>query len=152
MFASNTVTVLREEEAYSFLSLVSDCGGGLGLFIGFNFLMFWDSVVWALKKIRVKLCGGGSVLRFIDRCLLPIGCIKILENWNNRSDVGSKCFNTVVWSLMRHHGHGVGTTGVGELAHSDPLVCLGIIPQHLSHFFYLVRTSYNIACIQSIYI
>ena len=80
MFASNTVTVYREEEAYSLLSLVSDCGGLLGLFIGFNFLMLWDSVVWALKKIRVKLCGGGSVLRCIDKCFLPIGCIKILEN------------------------------------------------------------------------
>ena len=80
MFGSNTVTVLREEEAYSLLSLVSDCGGLLGLFIGFNFLIFWDSVVWALKKIRVKLCGDGSVLRCIDKCLLPIGCIKHLEN------------------------------------------------------------------------
>ena len=80
MFGSNTVTVYREEEAYCLLSLVSDCGGLLGLFIGFNFLMFWDSVVWALKKIRVKLCGGGFVLRCIDKCLLPIGCIKILEN------------------------------------------------------------------------
>ena len=80
MFGSNTITVYREEEAYSLLSLVSDCGGLLGLFIGFNFLMFWDSVVWALKKIRVKLGGDGSVLQCIDRCLLPIGCIKILEN------------------------------------------------------------------------
>ena len=80
MFGSDTVTVLREEEAYSLLSLVSDCGGLLGLFIGFNFLMFWDSVVWALKKIRVKLCGDGSVSRYIDKCLLPNGCIKHLEN------------------------------------------------------------------------
>ena len=62
MFGSSTVTVLQEEEAYSLLSLVSDCGGLLGLFIGFNFLMFWDAVVWALKKIQVKLCGCGSVL------------------------------------------------------------------------------------------
>ena len=55
MFASNTVTVMREEEAYSFLYLVSDCGGVLGLFIGFNFLMLWDSVVWALKRIKRKI-------------------------------------------------------------------------------------------------
>ena len=60
MFASNTVTVYREEEAYSLLSLVSDCGGLLGLFIGFNFLMFWDSVVWATRKILAKqFCRGG---------------------------------------------------------------------------------------------
>ena len=41
-FASDTIQILREEEAYSFLSLVADCGGVLGLFIGFNFLMIWD--------------------------------------------------------------------------------------------------------------
>ena len=56
MFASNTVTVYREEEAYSLLSLVSDCGGLLGLFIGFNFLMFWDSVVWAARRILLQFC------------------------------------------------------------------------------------------------
>ena len=56
MFGSSTVTVLREEEAYSLLSLVSDCGGLLGLFIGFNFLMFWDSVVWAARRILLQFC------------------------------------------------------------------------------------------------
>ena len=56
MFASNTVTVLREEEAYSLLSLVSDCGGLLGLFIGFNFLIFWDAVVWAARRIMLQFC------------------------------------------------------------------------------------------------
>ena len=49
MFASNTITVLREEEAYSLLSLVSDCGGVLGLFIGFNFMLAWDWLVWAAR-------------------------------------------------------------------------------------------------------
>ena len=56
MFASSTVRVLREEEAYSLLSLVSDCGGLLGLFIGFNFLIFWDSVVWAARRIMLQFC------------------------------------------------------------------------------------------------
>ena len=64
MFASNTVTVMRGEEAYSFLSLVSDCGGLRGLFIGFNFLMLWDSVVWALKRITRKALGD-----LIMRCM-----------------------------------------------------------------------------------
>ena len=64
MFASDTVTVLREEEAYSLLSLVSDCGGLLGLFIGFNFLMFWDSVVWAARKIMAQqFCRRGDFCR-----------------------------------------------------------------------------------------
>ena len=49
MFTS--VEVLTEEEAYTLLSLVADVGGVLGLFIGFNFLMIWDWIVWGIKKI-----------------------------------------------------------------------------------------------------
>ena len=41
-FSSDTIEILKEEEAYPFLSLVADCGGVLGLFIGFNFLTIWD--------------------------------------------------------------------------------------------------------------
>ena len=64
MFGSNTVRVLREEEAYSLLSLVSDCGGLLGLFIGFNFLIFWDAVVWAARKILAQpFCREGFFRR-----------------------------------------------------------------------------------------
>ena len=48
LYASNSIQVLKEEEAYSFLSLVADVGGVLGLFIGFNFLMFWDCTISAL--------------------------------------------------------------------------------------------------------
>ena len=39
------------EAAYSALTLVADCGGLLGLFIGFNFLMIWDLVVIVGIKI-----------------------------------------------------------------------------------------------------
>ena len=49
-FASRSVLVLREEEAFSFQSLVADCGGVLGLFIGFNFLMIWDWIMWIVDK------------------------------------------------------------------------------------------------------
>ena len=45
IFASDLVEVQKEEEAFPFISLVADCGGILGLFIGFNFLMIWDWVV-----------------------------------------------------------------------------------------------------------
>ena len=45
IFASNLVEVEKEEEAFPFISLVADCGGILGLFIGFNFLMVWDWIV-----------------------------------------------------------------------------------------------------------
>ena len=41
----------REEEAFSLISLVADIGGILGLFIGFNFLMVWDWIVWAIQKL-----------------------------------------------------------------------------------------------------
>ena len=48
VYASNSIEVRKEEEAYSFLSLVADVGGVLGLFIGFNFLMVWDWMVGTL--------------------------------------------------------------------------------------------------------
>ena len=38
VFASSSVLMEKEEEAFSFESLVADVGGVLGLFIGFNFL------------------------------------------------------------------------------------------------------------------
>ena len=41
MFSSESILVRREEEAYPFSSLLADCGGTLGLFIGFNFMMMW---------------------------------------------------------------------------------------------------------------
>ena len=47
-YAGNSIEVQKEDEAYSFLSLVADVGGVLGLFIGFNFLMLWDWTVSAL--------------------------------------------------------------------------------------------------------
>ena len=50
VFASTSVLVLKEEEAFTFGSLVADCGGVLGLFIGFNFLMVWDWLVWGCVK------------------------------------------------------------------------------------------------------
>ena len=53
-FTTDTIEVLREEEAYSFRSLVADIGGVLGLFIGFNFLMIWDWIVWGVKQISRK--------------------------------------------------------------------------------------------------
>ena len=46
-----TIEVLREEEAYPFLSLVADIGGILGLFIGFNFLMIFDWIVLPFKRL-----------------------------------------------------------------------------------------------------
>ena len=54
MFASDNVLVKKEEEAFSFVSLVADCGGVLGLFIGFNFLMVWDWIIIAFSMIPLK--------------------------------------------------------------------------------------------------
>ena len=45
-FTSNSILVQKEVDAFSFGSLVADCGGVLGLFIGFNFLMIWDWMVF----------------------------------------------------------------------------------------------------------
>ena len=57
-YAGNSIKVQREEEAYSLLSLVADVGGGLGLFIGFNFIMLWDWMisVMILASPKVQNC------------------------------------------------------------------------------------------------
>ena len=52
MYESDSIEVYKEEEAYSFLSMVADCGGLLGLFIGFNFLMIWDGMVFSLTSLN----------------------------------------------------------------------------------------------------
>ena len=41
MSVSSNILVLKEEEAFSFGSFVAECGGILGLFIGFTFLELW---------------------------------------------------------------------------------------------------------------
>ena len=53
-FVSTKLQVVREVPAYPALSLVADVGGVLGLFIGFNFLMVWDWIVWAVEKCWSK--------------------------------------------------------------------------------------------------
>ena len=50
VFQSSTVEVLKEEQAYSIESFVADMGGVLGLFVGFNFLMFWDFIILLKTK------------------------------------------------------------------------------------------------------
>ena len=45
IFGSQIILLEREQLAFPFLSLVADCGGILGLFLGFNFLMVWDLLV-----------------------------------------------------------------------------------------------------------
>ena len=49
MFGSPTLLIEREQLAFPFSSLVADCGGTLGLFIGFNFVMIWDFFMFLLK-------------------------------------------------------------------------------------------------------
>ena len=39
---------------------------------------------------------------------------------------------TVVSKLLGHEAHPVSLTGLGELAHFSPLVCIRIIVQHLT--------------------
>ena len=58
MFSSDTILVRKEEEAFPFASLVADCGGILGLFVGFNFLMIWE---WMMDLLLI------IVLKFIKK-------------------------------------------------------------------------------------
>ena len=52
LFDSPSILIEKEELAYSSLTLVSDVGGVLGLFIGFNFLMIWDVLNQVYRKIK----------------------------------------------------------------------------------------------------
>ena len=58
MFVSSNVLVLKDEEAFSFGSFVADCGGVLGLFVGFNFLMvwgwIWKFILFVIKRMNLK--------------------------------------------------------------------------------------------------
>ena len=54
-FSSSKITVEKEFVSYSYLSFVADCGGLLGLFIGFNFVMFWDLIVIIYQNIKLRI-------------------------------------------------------------------------------------------------
>ena len=53
-FINDKIEVLKEVPAYPALSLVADVGGVLGLFIGFNFLMLWDWIVWGVERMKIN--------------------------------------------------------------------------------------------------
>ena len=42
----------KEVELYSFVSLVYDIGGALGLFLGFSFVMVWDVAEGVVRRVR----------------------------------------------------------------------------------------------------
>ena len=48
--ASSSVVIEKEEEAFSFGSLLADIGGVLGLFVGFNLLMIWELFIFCIKR------------------------------------------------------------------------------------------------------
>ena len=54
-FISDSVQILREEEAFPFESLVADCGGALGLFVGFNFLMAWEWMLSCFIRLSSRI-------------------------------------------------------------------------------------------------
>ena len=53
-FDSPLITTEEEVMAYSFGSLIADFGGLLGLFVGFNFLMIWDCILYGLTCLKSK--------------------------------------------------------------------------------------------------
>ena len=52
MFGSSQVEERTEEKAFKLSDLVADCGGILGLFLGFNFLMVFDLILIIFSKIK----------------------------------------------------------------------------------------------------
>ena len=55
-FASRAVLVEKEEKTYSFESLVAECGGFLGLFLGFSFLTVWDCLIEMMNFVKNWIC------------------------------------------------------------------------------------------------
>ena len=51
-FTDNKLIIKKEMEFYSWISLVSDIGGALGLFLGFSFVMVWDGVELNIRKVK----------------------------------------------------------------------------------------------------
>ena len=54
-FTDNKLIIEKELEGYSLISLVSDIGGALGLFLGFSFVMLWDGAELIIRKMRKYL-------------------------------------------------------------------------------------------------
>ena len=51
VFGNSLLSVEEEQWAFTHTDLVAECGGTLGLFVGFNFLMVWDFVINFVLKI-----------------------------------------------------------------------------------------------------
>ena len=55
MYSSKKVIMEKEEAAYSLTSFVAECGGLLGMFVGFNFLLVWDLFVETYQRLIMKM-------------------------------------------------------------------------------------------------
>ena len=51
-FSTKDVVTEKELASYSGLSLLSDIGGSLGLFLGFSLLIVWDVGIAAICKLK----------------------------------------------------------------------------------------------------
>lgn len=55
MLANNEVNEEEEHYIYDFISFVSECGGSLGLFLGFSFIMILDYLAPTLITVKKLL-------------------------------------------------------------------------------------------------
>ena len=61
MYENSVVHVEKEELAYPISSLIADCGGIMGLFVGFNFVMIWKLLISFTTKIVTSWERGAKV-------------------------------------------------------------------------------------------
>ena len=57
MFSNQETLNEKELESYSLLSVLSDLGGSLGMFLGFSFLMVWDTATDIVSHFWHKYSG-----------------------------------------------------------------------------------------------
>ena len=62
LLAEEDVIITKERLSYSSISLLSDIGGSLGMFLGFSFLMLWDAAVAVTLKIRQAWISKNTLL------------------------------------------------------------------------------------------
>ena len=51
MYDNSIVLLEKEELVYPMSSLIADCGGIMGLFVGFNFIMIWKLLISSTDKL-----------------------------------------------------------------------------------------------------
>ena len=97
-FASTTMTTSQEQPLYPLDSLVSEFGGALGLFLGFSFLGFTETIKSCCRLLQVD-----STVQISFYSLMTLCCNHYFVSKNNVCDVIC-CHHVVLKCPLKAHG------------------------------------------------